>query len=72
METKVQVEQVMDDARRINQVVARGNYGADAARLWGYYGAASMTLLAHTDFSRWRFEASNGFDASLAASLCRF
>ena len=35
METKIQVEQVMDDARKINQVVARGNYGAEAARLWG-------------------------------------
>lgn len=35
METRVQVEQVMDDARKINQVVARGNYGAEAARLWG-------------------------------------
>lgn len=35
MQTKVQVEQVMDDARKINQVVARGNYGAEAARLWG-------------------------------------
>ena len=35
METKVQVEQVMDDGRRINQVVARGKYGAEAARLWG-------------------------------------
>ena len=35
IETKVQVEQVMDDARRINQVVARGNYGTEAARLWG-------------------------------------
>jgi transcription initiation factor TFIIIB Brf1 subunit/transcription initiation factor TFIIB len=35
IETKVQVEQVMDDARRINQVVARGNYAAEAARLWG-------------------------------------
>jgi hypothetical protein len=34
MQTKVQVEQVMDDARRINQVVARGNYGPEAARLW--------------------------------------
>jgi hypothetical protein len=34
MKTKAQVEQVMDDARKINQVVARGNYGADAARLW--------------------------------------
>jgi len=35
METKVQVEQVMGDARIINQVVARGNYGAEGARLWG-------------------------------------
>jgi hypothetical protein len=35
IETKVQVDQMMDDARRINQVVARGNYGAEAARLWG-------------------------------------
>jgi hypothetical protein len=34
METKVQVEKVLDDARRINQVVAKGNYGAEAARLW--------------------------------------
>lgn len=35
METKVQVERVLDDGRRINQVVARGSYGAEAARLWG-------------------------------------
>ena len=35
MQTKVQVEQVLDDGRKINQVVARGNYGAEAARLWG-------------------------------------
>jgi hypothetical protein len=34
IETKSQVEKVVDDARKINQVVARGNYGADAARLW--------------------------------------
>src|SRR4051812_37166344 len=34
METKVQVDSVVDDARKINQVVARGSYGADAARLW--------------------------------------
>jgi hypothetical protein len=35
METKGQVEKVVDDARKINQVVARGSYGAEAARLWG-------------------------------------
>ena len=34
METKVQVEKVVDDGRKINQVVARGSYGAEAARLW--------------------------------------
>jgi len=34
VETRVQVENVMDDGRKINQVVARGKYGAEAARLW--------------------------------------
>jgi hypothetical protein len=34
METRVQVERVMDDARKINQIVARGSYGAEAAKLW--------------------------------------
>jgi len=34
IETKVEVERVVDDGRKINQVVARGSYGAEAARLW--------------------------------------
>jgi hypothetical protein len=34
METKNLVEKVVDDARKINPIVARGNYGADSARLW--------------------------------------
>ncbi len=34
METKVQVERVIDDGRKINQVVASGSYGPEAARLW--------------------------------------
>ena len=34
IETKGEVERMVDDARKINQAVARGNYGADAARLW--------------------------------------
>ena len=34
METKSQVEKVVDDGRKINQVVGRGSYGPDAARLW--------------------------------------
>ena len=28
------MNQVLDDGRKINQVVARGNYGSDVARLW--------------------------------------
>ena len=34
MQTKAEVERVIDDGRKINQVVARGSYGAEAARLW--------------------------------------
>ncbi len=34
METKSQVERVVDDGRRINQAVTRGNYGSEAARPW--------------------------------------
>jgi len=34
IETKIEVERVVDDGRKINQAVARGNYGAEAARLW--------------------------------------
>ncbi len=34
METKVQVEAMLDDGRKINQTVARGNYGSEVARLW--------------------------------------
>ena len=34
LETKVQMEQVMDSARRVNQVMTKGNYGSQAARYW--------------------------------------
>jgi hypothetical protein len=34
METKAQMEQVMDDGRRINQVMVRGNYGSQAEKYW--------------------------------------
>ena len=34
IETKSQVERVVDDGRRINQVVTRGKYGSDVSRLW--------------------------------------
>jgi hypothetical protein len=35
METRPQVERVLDDARRINQVLVRGHYGSQAERYWG-------------------------------------
>jgi hypothetical protein len=34
METRVQMEQVMDDARRVNQVMVKGNYGTQPQRYW--------------------------------------
>jgi hypothetical protein len=44
METKVQVEQVVDDARRVNQVMTRGNYGSQAERYWGVLRTAVNDL----------------------------
>jgi len=34
MQTKGEVQRVVDDGRTINSEVARGSYGAEAARLW--------------------------------------
>jgi hypothetical protein len=34
LETKVQMEQVMGSGRRVNQVMVKGNYGAQAERYW--------------------------------------
>ncbi|HEY7096352.1 MAG TPA: hypothetical protein VH437_06500 [Terriglobales bacterium] len=34
LETRAQMEQVMDDARRVNQVMTRGNYGTQPQRYW--------------------------------------
>jgi hypothetical protein len=34
METKAEVQRVVDDGRTINQEVARGSYGTEVARLW--------------------------------------
>ena len=34
METKAEVQRVVDDGRTINAEVARGNYGTEVARLW--------------------------------------
>jgi hypothetical protein len=34
METRVQMERVMDNARKVNQVMVRGSYGSQPQRLW--------------------------------------
>ena len=34
LETKGQMDQVMDSARRVNQVMTKGNYGTQAQRFW--------------------------------------
>jgi hypothetical protein len=44
METKGQVERVMDDARRINQVMVRGKYGTQTERFWATLRAAINDL----------------------------
>src|SRR5438270_12304769 len=45
METRVQVEQVMDDARRVNQVMVKGKYGSQPERYWAAL-RANVTDLA--------------------------
>ncbi len=44
METRPQVERVLDDARKINQVMVRGKYGTQAERLWGVLRTAVNDL----------------------------
>ena len=44
METRPQVENVLDDARKINQVMVRGKYGTQAERYWGVLRAAINDL----------------------------
>ncbi len=34
LETKAQMQQVMDSARRVNQVMTKGNYGSQAEKYW--------------------------------------
>jgi hypothetical protein len=44
METKGQVQSVLDDARKINPALARGSYGPEAARLWAVLRAGINDL----------------------------
>jgi hypothetical protein len=44
IETKPQVENVMEDARRINQALTRGKYGSQAERYWSVLRASINDL----------------------------
>ena len=44
IETRPQVEKVLDDGRKINQVLVRGKYGTQAERLWGVLRASINDL----------------------------
>ena len=44
METRPQVENVLDDGRKINQVMVRGKYGTQAERYWGVLRTAINDL----------------------------
>ena len=44
METRPQVEKVLDDARHINQVLVRGKYGTQAERYWSVHCAPASTI----------------------------
>jgi hypothetical protein len=55
METRPQVEKVLDDARRINQVLTRGKYGSQAERYWSVLRAnitPSQRIAAHSSALR--------------------
>ena len=43
-ETRVQVEQMLEDGRKIIQAIVRGNYGTEPARLWGVLRTAMNDL----------------------------
>jgi hypothetical protein len=44
IETKAEVQRVVDDARKINQVLTRGKYGTEAERLWAVLRSAINDL----------------------------
>jgi hypothetical protein len=44
METKVQMENVMDDGRKVNQIMVRGKYGSQAEKYWAVLRGAINDL----------------------------
>jgi len=44
LETRPQVERILDDGRKINQVMVRGKYGTQAERYWGVLRTAINDL----------------------------
>ena len=44
LETKAQMDRVMDDGRKVNQIMVRGKYGTQAEKYWGVLRAAINDL----------------------------
>jgi len=44
METKAQMANVMDDGRKVNQIMVRGKYGTQPEKLWGVLRSAINDL----------------------------
>jgi hypothetical protein len=44
MEVPAQMERVMDDGRKVNQIMVRGNYGTQPERYWATLRAAINDL----------------------------
>ena len=44
METKAQMDRVMDDGRKVNQIMVRGKYGTQPEKLWGVLRSAINDL----------------------------
>jgi len=44
METRAQMDAVMDDGRRVNQIMVRGKYGTQAEKYWGVLRGAINDL----------------------------
>jgi len=44
METKAQMDNVMDDGRKVNQIMVRGKYGTQPEKLWGVLRSAINDL----------------------------
>ena len=73
LETRVEVDRVMDDARRVNQVITRGKAGTEPERLWGALRTSINELGQTYGIARWAVDvASRSFALRLRPASGRF